>query len=45
MNISSFYLRLAIVAKLVQPVPSVMYWRVNASAKLNLEDKTVPGVH
>lgn len=44
MNIS-FLLRLATVATLVQPVSSVMYWQVNASAKLNLEDKTVPGVH
>lgn len=40
-----FSVRPATVVALVQIVSSVMFWRVSANAKLNLEDKTVPDVH
>lgn len=44
MNNSSLPLRLVTAAALVQPISSVMYGQVSASAKLNLEDETVPDV-
>lgn len=40
-----FHVRPATVVVLVQIVFSVTFWRVSASVKLNLEDKTVPDVH